>query len=360
MVFFTCNGCGEALKKNQVEKHRFKCRGSNVLSCVDCSKDFRGNEYQTHIKCISEEEKYSGKGFKPKPGLNKGEKKQQSWTERVQQAAAKEQDRQLSELLNKIADCANVPRKEKKFVNFLKNSWKIHKDFIIQAAWKAINESPVEETLEEPAPVEKQEVEDKEKKLSKREKKELRKEENHKIEKKDKSKTDKEECESLNEEEVEKKVKNKKKKRKNKKDKEEKSAELEQEEDSDEPKRKKISNEETEEEQSSVEKKKKKRKKNRKTEVEENGTNNLNGHSEEKEEEKSDKTKFNIEKMIVTILKKQKEKTLSQKLLRKKIIHEYETRMSKTMSEKLKLKLTKKLNDKSVFKISNDKVCLRK
>ena len=39
MVFFTCNACGESLKKNQVEKHyRFKCRQCEVLTCVDCHK----------------------------------------------------------------------------------------------------------------------------------------------------------------------------------------------------------------------------------------------------------------------------------------------------------------------------------
>ena len=39
MVFFTCNACGEALKKNQVEKHYLhKCRRCEVLTCVDCHK----------------------------------------------------------------------------------------------------------------------------------------------------------------------------------------------------------------------------------------------------------------------------------------------------------------------------------
>jgi len=38
-----------------------------------------GNEYEAHIKCISEEEKYSGKNYKPKPNANKGEIKQESW-----------------------------------------------------------------------------------------------------------------------------------------------------------------------------------------------------------------------------------------------------------------------------------------
>ena len=39
MVFFTCNACGESLKKNAVEKHyRNKCRNCEVLTCIDCHK----------------------------------------------------------------------------------------------------------------------------------------------------------------------------------------------------------------------------------------------------------------------------------------------------------------------------------
>jgi len=40
-----------------------------------------GNEYESHTKCISEEEKYSGKNYKPKPNANKGEIKQELWTQ---------------------------------------------------------------------------------------------------------------------------------------------------------------------------------------------------------------------------------------------------------------------------------------
>ena len=42
-----------------------------------------GMEYEAHIKCISEEEKYSGKNYKPKPNANKGEIKQELWTQVV-------------------------------------------------------------------------------------------------------------------------------------------------------------------------------------------------------------------------------------------------------------------------------------
>ena len=41
----------------------------------------RGDEYKEHTKCISEEEKYSGKNFQPKANANKGEKKQEAWVE---------------------------------------------------------------------------------------------------------------------------------------------------------------------------------------------------------------------------------------------------------------------------------------
>ena len=42
---------------------------------------FRGNEYEKHTQCISEEEKYSGKNYVAKQSANKGEVKQQQWIE---------------------------------------------------------------------------------------------------------------------------------------------------------------------------------------------------------------------------------------------------------------------------------------
>ena len=41
---------------------------------------FRGDSYNEHTKCISEEEKYSGKNYQAKPNANKGEAKQEQWT----------------------------------------------------------------------------------------------------------------------------------------------------------------------------------------------------------------------------------------------------------------------------------------
>lgn len=37
----------------------------------------RGDDYKTHIKCISEDQKYGGKGYEAK--TNKGDVKQQQW-----------------------------------------------------------------------------------------------------------------------------------------------------------------------------------------------------------------------------------------------------------------------------------------
>ena len=39
MVYFTCDACGEQLKKPSVEKHyQQKCRDCYKLTCIDCLK----------------------------------------------------------------------------------------------------------------------------------------------------------------------------------------------------------------------------------------------------------------------------------------------------------------------------------
>ena len=82
MVFFTCNTCGASLKKNQVEKHyQNECPRCEVLSCMDCGRDFYGDEYASHTKCISEAEKYQGSAYKESASTGKGERKQQEWLE---------------------------------------------------------------------------------------------------------------------------------------------------------------------------------------------------------------------------------------------------------------------------------------
>ena len=42
MVYFTCDACGEQLKKPSVEKHYTqKCRDCYKLTCIDCLKVIR-------------------------------------------------------------------------------------------------------------------------------------------------------------------------------------------------------------------------------------------------------------------------------------------------------------------------------
>ena len=62
MVFFTCDKCGESLKKVQVVKHFSNCSSHNY-SCMDCQKTFDRKTYNTHLKCITENEKYGGKNY---------------------------------------------------------------------------------------------------------------------------------------------------------------------------------------------------------------------------------------------------------------------------------------------------------
>jgi len=192
MVFFTCNVCNESLKKNQVEKHyKFKCRNCEVLTCVDCQKEFWGTEYEKHVKCITENEKYGGKNYVPKPGANKGEQKQEAWCQHVQAAARKAStNHKLKAVLDQVANFDNVPRKKAKYENFLKNSMRIQDYSLITKSWELISaEIENQKKLEEEKKLEeatKENIETKleetskddeecsEKKLNKRERKEER------------------------------------------------------------------------------------------------------------------------------------------------------------------------------------------
>ncbi|XP_058801200.1 uncharacterized protein C16C10.8 [Phymastichus coffea] len=124
MVVFTCNNCGDSLQKPKVAKHyQFQCRTAPFLTCVDCFKDFRGNEYVAHTKCITENERYGGKNYIPKPSQNKGERKQQAWINVVQNVLANSTTLTVPErnLLSSIAKHENIPRKKAKFLNFINN-----------------------------------------------------------------------------------------------------------------------------------------------------------------------------------------------------------------------------------------------
>ncbi|XP_022910514.2 uncharacterized protein C16C10.8 [Onthophagus taurus] len=123
MVVFTCNNCGESLQKPKVEKHfSFSCRGAKNLTCVDCFKDFRGEEYVVHTKCITENQRYGSKDYVEK--AKKGEVKQESWMEMIKSILMHEVNISsgCKNLLNNICNFTNVPRKKQKFINFIKSS----------------------------------------------------------------------------------------------------------------------------------------------------------------------------------------------------------------------------------------------
>ncbi|VDD90461.1 unnamed protein product [Enterobius vermicularis] len=111
---------------------------SQSYSCIDCNTAFSINTYKSHVKCISEDEKYGGKNFVPKE--SKGEVKQSRWVEQVERAISNVTDRELKGLLQQIEGFANIPRKEAKFINFLQNSIRIRDRELCLRAWRCIDE----------------------------------------------------------------------------------------------------------------------------------------------------------------------------------------------------------------------------
>ena len=135
MVFFVCEGCNETLKKHQVDKHALRCRQCQAVTCVDCSVTFYGNDYAAHISCISEAEKYEGSLFKAKKvKLNP----QEAWNLVVESAASdrvNEAPVAIKSFLPSLQKLGNVPRQQKKFVNFVKNSLRLHNESLINQMW---------------------------------------------------------------------------------------------------------------------------------------------------------------------------------------------------------------------------------
>ncbi|KAM6220802.1 cell growth-regulating nucleolar protein [Rhynchocyon petersi] len=140
MVFFTCNACGESVKKAQVDKHVTVCRQCQCLSCIDCGRDFWGDDYKNHVKCISEDQKYGGKGYEGK--AHKGDIKQQAWIQKVNELVKRPNvSPKVRELLEQISAFDNVPRKRAKFQNWMKNSLKIHNESILEQVWSIFSEA---------------------------------------------------------------------------------------------------------------------------------------------------------------------------------------------------------------------------
>lgn len=146
MVVFTCNNCGDSLQKPKVAKHyQFACRHNPVdLTCVDCHKDFRGDEYVKHTKCITEDERYGGKGFTLKASANKGERKQQEWINVVQNLLNTSTNLTGAErnILNTLSRHENIPRKKAKFLNFIRSVFGHRVNMpVIESLWTKMEDS---------------------------------------------------------------------------------------------------------------------------------------------------------------------------------------------------------------------------
>ncbi|XP_029646391.1 LOW QUALITY PROTEIN: cell growth-regulating nucleolar protein-like [Octopus sinensis] len=352
MVFFSCSNCGESLKKNQVNKHYSRCRMS-MVSCLDCNKEFWGDDFNSHIKCISEEEKYSGKDYKARPAQNKGEVKQDAWLQKVQTAIDKSNSKpNIRNLLERLKDYPNIPRKQAKFENFLQNSLRVRDQWLVKEIWDILMSENASESKEvdgkedetsvtrcEEKSVDDEIDENKKNKESKREKKAKRSEKQNKKEKKDRRKmidvnvedeSNNNNGEAMECDETEEKKKKKSKKRKH-------------------------------EEMETVEYSKK-RKENDEKENEEGINVNDNEEEEEEVEEperKSKKIKFDWEETIVSVLKTKEDQKMSMKKVGKKVIAEYLAQGGHAKSnDKLRATFTKKVTKNPRFVCVKDEVRL--
>ncbi|XP_025752554.1 cell growth-regulating nucleolar protein isoform X2 [Manacus vitellinus] len=356
MVVFTCNACGEAVKKAQVEKHVNICRNCQCLSCMDCGKDFWGDDYKEHVKCISEDQKYGGKGFEAK--TNKGDAKQQEWIQKIHEVMKKPNiSPKVRNILEQMRAFDNIPRKKVKFQNWIKNSLRITDSTLQDQVWDVFSEATrkISNEKEQDTPQRKEEhqsaeteektvaeengiTDDKvEKKKNKRERKEER-QKNKKKEKKD--------LKLENQSEV-------KKSKKSKKGKESVENEFEtngnghQSEVEEETKVKKRKHKHVEAPEEPPIKTKKTKTENTNDNKESVGTN---------------KGKFNWSGTIKAVLRQAPDNEISIKRLRKKVIAQFYAVAAEQYKseEEILVTFNKKVNNNPKFKVRKDKVKLVK
>ncbi|PRT54615.1 hypothetical protein B9G98_02235 [Wickerhamiella sorbophila] len=65
MVSFSCEVCNDTVIKKKLMGHFNRCPQA-YFTCIDCNTTFEGTEFQKHTQCITEDQKYQGKLYKPK------------------------------------------------------------------------------------------------------------------------------------------------------------------------------------------------------------------------------------------------------------------------------------------------------
>ena len=68
MVSFTCEQCQDTINKPRIAQHIQRCRGAWYFSCLDCFGNFDGDTVKNHTSCVTEDQRYQGKLYKPKTG----------------------------------------------------------------------------------------------------------------------------------------------------------------------------------------------------------------------------------------------------------------------------------------------------
>ncbi len=96
----------------------------------------QGDAYKAHTSCISEAEKYQGSLYKGGKAAKKNP--QERWTDALHSAASKAEGSQ-AKLFESLLEFPNVPRKKTKFLNFARNSLKIHSEPVLNQLFEAIS-----------------------------------------------------------------------------------------------------------------------------------------------------------------------------------------------------------------------------
>lgn len=170
MVFFSCDGCSESLKKNQVDAHARRCRECVSVSCIDCSVSFWGDDYRKHTSCISEAERYEKtvyKGPRKNDTSNRKQTPQEAWMSVITESLDNCPP-DLKPHIETIISYENVPRKEKAFRNYASNSLKLYGrngETIIASLWKHFSGIRTKRAEEKEAAVAAKKALDEEKKM---------------------------------------------------------------------------------------------------------------------------------------------------------------------------------------------------
>ncbi|KAK4470524.1 hypothetical protein MN116_006070 [Schistosoma mekongi] len=137
MVVFVCTQCNVTLKKSGVRNHLQSSRRCFMVSCVDCHKDFDKFSVSSHCVCISEKEKYDKLNYLKSPRDDRN-RKQAEWVSKVENAIQNCQSKRLKLFLQNLKGNVNVPKKKKKFENFMRSKYRGIPSEVVEEMWKIL------------------------------------------------------------------------------------------------------------------------------------------------------------------------------------------------------------------------------